>query len=100
MNINITQTQDLIVVTLAGELNTAAAIETEQALKPLQSDKEHDVLIDCSGLDYIASSGLRILLSLLKSVKANGHKLTLRGMNDDIKGVFKMTGLISLFDVE
>ena len=34
------------------------------------------------------------------SAKAGGNKVTLRNMNDDIKNVFKMTGLINLFDVE
>ena len=59
-----------------------------------------DVIIDCTGLIYIASSGLRILLGILKAAKANGSKVTLRGVNDDIKNVFKLTGFINLFEFE
>ncbi|MBR1935151.1 MAG: STAS domain-containing protein, partial [Muribaculaceae bacterium] len=51
-------------------------------------------------LEYIASSGLRILLSLLKSAKANGNRVVLKDVNADIKNVFKMTGFITLFEFE
>ena len=88
------------VATLEGEMDTAAAIEAEEVLKPLYQSNGKDVVIDCTSLDYIASSGLRILLSILKGAKACGSKVSLRGVNDDIKNVFKLTGFISIFDFE
>ena len=88
------------VATLEGEMDTAAAIEAEEVLKPLYQSNGKDVVIDCTSLDYIASSGLRILLSILKGAKACGSKVSLRGVNDDIKNVFKLTGFISIFDLE
>lgn len=100
MNTTIQEIEGKIIATLEGELDTAAAIEVEQALQPLHESNGRDVIIECEKLDYIASSGLRILLAILKSAKANGSKVTLRNMNDDIKSVFSMTGLINLFDVE
>ena len=54
--------------------------------------------IDCTELEYIASSGLRILISILKGAKANGSKVVLKNLNDDIKNVFKLTGFINLFE--
>ncbi len=100
MKTNIQELDGKYIATLEGELDTAAAIEVEQALQPLYHSEGHDVIIECEKLDYIASSGLRILLSILKSAKACGSKVTLRNMNDDIKSVFTMTGLINLFNVE
>ncbi len=88
-----------LVAVLDGELDTAAAMEVEKALQPLfNTDDKRDIVFDCSGLDYIASSGLRILLSLLKSAQSNGRKIILQDVNDDIKNVFKLTGFISLFE--
>ena len=69
-------------------------------MKPIYNSEGKDVIIDCTNLEYIASSGLRILLSILKGAKANGSKVAMRGMNDDIKNVFKLTGFISIFDFE
>ena len=100
MKTSIEELEGKIVATLKGELDTAAAIEVEKELQPLYKSEGRDIVIECENLEYIASSGLRILLGILKSAKAAGSKVTLRNMNDDIKNVFQMTGLISLFEVE
>lgn len=88
------------VATLVGELDTIAATEAEEVLKPLYKSDGKDVVIDCKDLEYIASSGLRILLSILKGARASGSKVVMRGVNDDIKNVFQLTGFIDLFDFE
>ena len=88
------------IATLEGEMDTAAAEEAEQVLRPLYNSGGKDVVIECSGLDYIASSGLRILILILKGAKANGSKVTLKHVNDDIMNVFKLTGFTTLFDFE
>lgn len=100
MNTNIQQLEDKYLVTLEGELDTAAAAEVEKTLQPLYNTDGKDVIIDCEGLEYIASSGLRILISILKGAKAGGSKVVMKNMNDDIKSVFKLTGFINIFDVE
>ena len=81
-------------------MDTAAAEEAEQVLRPLYNSGGKDVVIECSGLDYIASSGLRILILILKGAKANGSKVTLKHVNDDIMNVFKLTGFTTLFEFE
>ena len=86
--------------TLEGEMDTAAALEAEEVLKPLYKTDGKDVIVDCTKLEYIASSGLRILLSILKGAKAGGSRVEMKGVNEDIQTVFKMTGFISLFDFE
>ena len=88
------------IATLEGEMDTAAAVEAEEVLKPLYQSNGKDVIIDCTNLEYIASSGLRILLSILKGAKNTGSKVIMRGVNDDIKNVFKLTGFISIFEFE
>ena len=88
------------VATLVGEMDTLAAAEAEEVLKPLYESDGKDIVIDCQGLEYIASSGLRILLSILKGAKANGSKVVLRKVNDDIKNVFNLTGFTNLFEFE
>jgi anti-sigma B factor antagonist len=100
MNTKIEEIDDKYVATLEGEMDTVAATEAEEVLKPLYSSNGKDVIIDCTNLEYIASSGLRILLGILKGAKACGSKVVMRGVNDDIKNVFKLTGFISIFDFE
>ncbi len=92
--------EDKFVATLEGELDTVAAREVEQTLQPLYKSDGRDIIIDCTKLDYIASSGLRILISILKGAKQGRSKVIIRNINDDIKNVFKMTGFINLFEFE
>lgn len=100
MNTKIEEIDGKYVATLVGEMDTAAAVEAEEVLKPLYTSNGKDVIIDCTDLEYIASSGLRILLSILKGAKTTGSKVVMKGVNDDIKNVFKLTGFISVFTFE
>ena len=101
MKTTIQELDEKIIVTMIGSLDTAAAIETDQILKPVTADDvAKDIVIECQELEYIASSGLRILLDVLKKTKAKGKRVILRNVNDDIKNVFKITGFINLFELE
>lgn len=100
MNTIISEKDGKYIVSLEGELDTAHAMEVEQAMQPLHDVNGKDIVVDCLKLDYIASSGLRILLGLLKSAKSQGNKVVLKDLNDEIKDVFKMTGFIDIFDIE
>lgn len=99
MNTTIKELEDKFLVTLEGELDTAAAVDVEKILQPLYTTNGKNVEIDCSQLEYIASSGLRILISILKGAKSGGSRVVINGMNDDIKTVFKLTGFINLFEI-
>ena len=98
MKTTIQEQDNQFVVNLDGELDTAAALETEKVQQPLYKSNGKDVLFECEKLEYISSSGLRILLGILKGARANGSKVIMKDVNDDIKSVFKLTGLISLFE--
>ena len=51
-------------------------------------------------LDYIASAGLGVLLSVQKRLSSNGEGLTLVGLNDHIREVFKIAGFDQVFKIE
>ena len=98
MNTTIKETDGNMVAMLEGRLDTAASPETEKAMQPLYDCENQDIIIDCANLEYISSSGLRIFLSVLKIVKPKGCHVYIRGLNDDLRQVFAMTGFINLFE--
>ena len=100
MTTTIQETDGRLVAILSGELDTAAARETELALQPLLKSEGKPVVIDCTSLEYISSSGLRILLGILKQSKACGSSVTLKNVNDVIHEVLELTGFVSLFEFE
>lgn len=81
-----------------GRLDTAASAQVEEEMKPLYDCMGHDVFLDCTKLEYISSSGLRLFLGLLKAAKPKGSHVYIRGVNDDLRSVFAMTGFINLFE--
>ncbi len=98
MKTTIKEQNDKMIAILEGRLDTAAANETEMAMSPLLSSEGKDIIIDCTDLAYISSSGLRIFLSILKSAKAKGEHVYIKGISGDIRAVFTMTGFINLFE--
>jgi len=61
--------------------------------------REHRVLIDCSAMDYISSTGLGALLMLLKLIQKQGGILRLFGLSPRIAEVFEISGFNKLFSI-
>jgi anti-sigma B factor antagonist len=86
------------VVTFEGRLDTAASAQTEKDLQSLDYESGQDIILDCSHLEYISSSGLRLFLGVLKNAKEKGIHVYIKGITDDVRSVFAMTGFINLFE--
>jgi anti-sigma B factor antagonist len=85
------------VMYLEGRLDTAASSQAEKELRVLYDCDGHDIVLDCTDLEYISSSGLRLFLNVLKNAHAKGRSVFIKGENDDIRSVLEMTGFNSLF---
>ena len=88
-----------VVAKLQGRFDTTAAIKVTPDFQNLNQYAAGHIVIDCRELEYISSSGLRLLLTLRKEVAAKNGKLQIRNMNEDILQIFKITGFISLFEI-
>ena len=97
MEVTIQEQDGKVVAILAGRLNTASASQTEKALSPLYDVEGKDIIIDCTALEYISSAGLRIFLSILKNAEPKGSHVYIKGMNDEVRNVFNITGFSNLF---
>ena len=99
MNVTIKKEEGRYVVDLIGNLDTAASRQADKDLSPLYQYDDSDVLIDCSQLIYISSSGLRMLLSLYKHQRSTGHRVLVANINEDIEDVFRVSGFLQLFEI-
>lgn len=100
MTTTITENGNQLIALFSGRLDTAAAIPTAEAVKPLMEASNKEIILDCSELEYISSSGLRIFLSIRKEATTRNSKVIVRNINADIRQVFMMTGFISLFEIQ
>ena len=74
---------------LNGWLDTQSCPLLELEIK-LLGENVCTLVLDCSGLEYISSGGLRLIVAAYKQMKG---ALTLRHVSDEIMGVIRMTGL-------
>lgn len=100
MKVNVSDNGQVVTATLSGRLDTAASGEVAQALQPLVDHADKTLVLDCKDLSYISSSGLRIFLTLRKAAQDKGGHVIVRGVGDEIRQVFVMTGFLSLFDIQ
>ena len=97
MNVTIQEQDGKMVASLSGSLNTAVAAATEKAMGPLYEVEGKDIILDCTELEYISSAGLRIFLALLQNAEEKGGEVYVKGINDDIRNVFAITGFSNIF---
>lgn len=99
MKTTITTENGKSTICIEGRMDTVTAPDFLKDIEPLMNLEKPDIEMDCRKLEYISSSGLRALLSLQKSVSANGGKLVLSGVAPAINEVFKITGFTSIFKI-
>lgn len=97
MTIQIENLGDSVLVTLNGSFDTDAAMQAEPQLLSIEPS---DITLDCTEVDYIASSGLRLLLKLLKKERAEGKKVTIRGAQPSVIEVLQITQFDRMFIIE
>ena len=90
----------VLTVSLIGRLDTPASQEIAPEMDALKSEADRVIVLDCSELDYISSSGLRLFLTLRKTAAEKGGKVVISGISDSIRSVFMMTGFLNLFEIE
>jgi len=86
-------------VKLIGEVD----IKTSQDLKALLNESlnqiETDILLDCSDLNYIDSTGLGVIIGVLNRVKKNENEIFIDNAKNNVSKLFKITGLDRIIKV-
>ena len=99
MTFDIKEQNGNMVATVSGRLDTPAAVKAQQEITPLLENADKEIILDCTHLDYISSSGLRLFLTIRKEASAKGGKVIIQNINEEIDKVFKMTGFSTLFNI-
>ncbi len=87
------------IVSLGGRLDAYASSELEQKLNTMVEADEVCLVVSLEKLDYISSSGLRVLLASLKNARRREGDIKLACMKPYIKQVFDVAGFSQLFSI-
>lgn len=99
MDIKITKENEKTLAVLNGRLDTTNAAQFQEDIAPLMADPNPDIEIDCAGMDYTSSQGLRLFLMLQKAVSSKGGKLVMTNMKPQVKEVFDITGFSNIIKI-
>jgi len=88
---------DLVVVALAGRLDPTALAAVEERLGAAAAPPTRGLVLDLSGVDYLSSAGLRVLLVAGKQLHARRATLALCGVQQYVKQILDIAGFSTLF---
>ncbi len=83
---------------LEGRLDTTTAPQLEAELKQSVNGVT-ELVLDFSGLEYLSSAGLRVLLSAQKVMNRQGS-MVIRNVNETIHEIFEVTGFVDILTIE
>jgi anti-sigma B factor antagonist len=99
MEITKTLSEGKIVLSIKGQLSAATAQDFNAAVEEALGESRV-IVLDFKDVDYLASMGLRVLVSAQKKSSASGGSLSLRNVRGEVMEVFEVTGLDAIFDIQ
>jgi len=88
-----------IIISIAGRIDTATAPALEQAINTVIANGSRKLLLNFSGVSYISSGGLRVLLSTAKKLKGDGDRFGLCCLSPEVLKILKLAGFTSIFSI-
>jgi len=99
MSFEVHQADGVTIIDVKGQLIVGNRQELKQKVLDELETGSHRFLIDFAGTGYIDSSGLGVLVSLSKKIREQGGELRLASLNEDLRTLFELTKLDSLFHI-
>ena len=91
--------ENLTILIINGEVDASSSIQLDESLGAVIHSDNTKILIDCTGLKYISSSGLGVFMSYIEDINLKQLKVALFGMNKRVHNVFEILGLDQLLTI-
>ncbi len=99
MDFTVDEFGDVRVVRIAGNLDTQTSPVAQEQLTQLIDNGATKILVDFEDLNYISSSGLRVLLVAFKRLEGTSGQLRICNPNTMVRDVFDTSGFSGIFSV-
>lgn len=100
INSKLDSTNSFWSINLEGELDVSTADKLKEHLHKLADEQVLDMKINLSNLDYIDSTGLGVMIGVLKKIKSEAKEIYIINPKSNVKKIFTITGLDKIFKVE
>jgi anti-sigma B factor antagonist len=99
MEIDIKEGASLVNVSVNGDIEMMTIKELKEKLLDLGQNVDKDIELDLSSVEYIDSSGVGVLISLLKLQKKKGKSLKIKKVSTKVLNVLKLSSLSEVFEL-
>lgn len=83
---------EVLVLRMEGRLDAISSPAAEKKVFDFINSGQHKLLLNFAGIDYLSSSGMRMLLSTAKKLKTLSGKLVVCSLNENVLDLLKMSG--------
>ena len=97
MTINVERDFELVTLEITGRLDTTTAPNLESVINEL-SDDTKELIFDMSGVEYISSAGIRVMLGAYKKMSIKQGTMRIEKVNDMVREVFEMISLSEMLE--
>ena len=98
MELKTSKQDDVVVIIAVGMIDTRGSMRLEREINTQFEQAIRRFVIDLAGVELITSAGIRVLVMLVKRLAGTGG-LVLTGMNDNVRAVFDISGLLNQFTI-
>jgi len=98
MDVNVSTVEGVNVVALVGELDASTSVVAREHIMPLATAGAQ-ILIDMSGVSFMSSAGLRLLLGVSRQVTAEKGQVALAGLSENLLETMSAVGFLTFFTV-
>lgn len=99
MDINCKTVNGIVNISVSGRLDAATSVDADKQFGEIIAAGNSKLLFDLSGLEYISSAGLRVLLVVAKKIQQKGGRIALVAMTANVKEVFEISGFSAIFKI-
>jgi anti-sigma B factor antagonist len=99
MKVNTKLVGDICVVEIEGEIDAEHSPQLKRSLAKAQEEKAKNFILDINKVSFLDSTGLGVMISLMRNLKEKGGELRLVGLQDEVRSIFEITRLYKVFHI-
>ena len=99
MKINSKEVGDICILEIEGEVDAEHSVHLKKAIVKAREDYAKNFILDLSRVSFIDSTGLGVLISLMRYLNEKGGRLKLAGLQEEVRSIFEITRLYKVFDL-
>lgn len=99
MNISTDRDNGTLIATVEGRVDSSNALEFHEALEAAINPDDQRMVLDCAGISYVSSAGLRVVLLVAKTLQKQNAKMGVCSLSASIREIFEISGFDRIIPV-